>query len=77
VISDLRFFHEAEELRAMESRGEAKVTLIRVTRPGIAQNEFSLHPSEKDIPLIEVDIDIMNDGTMDDLYSKLSNLYKK
>lgn len=68
-IADVRFPNEAEAISA------AGGTLVRVTRPGLATNEFSAHQSEIHIANLKVDYDICNDGTIGELHAKVRTLF--
>lgn len=65
VISDLRFPHEAEEVRAKGGK------IIRVIRPEIPVDNS--HESESAVALIESDYTIINDGTLYDLETRVLN----
>jgi hypothetical protein len=56
VISDLRFPHEVDEIRAR--RGQ----VVRVHRPGVGPR--NLHESEIAVDAIEPDANVINDGTL-------------
>lgn len=62
VCTDLRFPNEVDYIR------QAGGVSIRIERPGLNQNEFSLHASEIHIPTLDVDRVIINDGTIEDLH---------
>lgn len=65
VLTDVRFDNEAKAIRA---RGG---TVIRIVRPGLPRGPFSGHPSETGIDLLEVDHEIVNDGSIADLHRKV------
>jgi len=64
VISDVRFQTEVDALRQVEG------VIIRINRP-MLNFEQDLHRSEQEISELEVDFDIQNDGTLDDLRKAL------
>jgi hypothetical protein len=66
VLADLRFKHEAESIVSLG--GE----VWRVDRPGMNVGDF--HASEKELFEIEYKHLIINDGNLDDLYTKINNL---
>lgn len=69
ICTDVRYFHEAESVRALGGR------MVRVVRPGL---EVDLsHKSERDIPLIEVDLEVINDGSVEDLELKAYQFIKE
>lgn len=64
VVSDVRFLDEAAYLR---SRG---AVMLRVTRPGYGmESEF-----ERQVPMIPVDLTIINDGTVEQLQERVRSL---
>lgn len=66
VISDVRFKHEADELK---KRG---ALLIKVVR-GIP-NSSNEHPSETEVDNLECDLVIQNNGTLEDLYAQVNEI---
>jgi len=66
VIADMRFHHEANAIR--ELNGE----IWRVVRPSLTLNDE--HPSEKEQESILADKTIINDGDLNDLYTKIKNI---
>jgi len=62
VISDVRFPHEAEEIKKLNGM------IIRIERdlPNVDK-----HASETEMEDIKEDFKILNDGTIDDLYKKI------
>lgn len=70
VISDCRFLNEAEAIR------KADGIVIKVIRPSKADIEDT-HPSEKEIALIEADIVLINDGSIEDLEKQLLSAIKQ
>jgi len=68
VVTDMRFPNEFE---LMERLG---AITVRVERAGQNSNEFSDHPSERYISTFDVGYVIDNDGSLDDLDKKVSEL---
>lgn len=75
VISDARFPNEVDGVREMLA-DHAKVVFIRVSRPGHldAQGGIKGHASEAMIDDLNADVDIVNDGTLEDLYAKVDRV---
>jgi hypothetical protein len=65
VIADVRFKNEAAWIRRMQ--GE----VWRVTRPGFDSGVSHDDESERDVPTLFVDLEIVNDGTLAELQSKV------
>lgn len=61
VCTDMRFPNESALIKELGGYR------IRVTRPDKAQNEFSLHESEVHISSMDVDLDLLNDSSIEDL----------
>jgi len=66
VISDVRFKHEAEEIKKLGGK------LIRIHRN--LGDSHELHASETEMDDIEVDKEIYNFGTIKDLYKKIDEI---
>jgi hypothetical protein len=66
VISDIRFPHEVDALKWM------KGFVFRVDRPSLDLED--VHESESYINSLEVDSTILNDGSIEDLHKKVSEL---
>jgi len=66
TIADVRFFHESEEIKALGG------IIIKVVRPGISDDDF--HASEVEIDRMEYDHLIVNDGSLESLYSKVDTI---
>lgn len=64
VISDVRFIHESKYIRHLD--GE----VWRVNRPSV-KNEDS-HASEMEMDTIESNITLINDSTLENLYSQIN-----
>lgn len=64
VVTDVRFPNEATAIRAAGGR------VVKVVRPslGVPTDE---HPSETSVDLIDADVNIVNDGTLDTLRDKV------
>lgn len=67
VISDIRFLHEYEDLKKYD------ILIIRIERDNININSNDEHCSETEHLQIPADIIIKNDGTIDELYKKISD----
>lgn len=68
IISDVRFPHEIETIKKLGGK------IIKVTRPE-KDNNLDEHSSETfidQIPNTDIDYLIKNDGTLNDLYTKLN-----
>jgi hypothetical protein len=74
VITDCRFDNEEKAIRDLGGK------IIRIVRPDNASNVFQDHPSEAYIPKMNVDLEIVNDGTIEALHEAVVNamveLYK-
>ncbi len=66
VIPDVRFLHEAASLRAHGAR------IVKVIRPSVPMHLD--HASESEVPKIEADSIIWNDGEREDLYRKIDSI---
>ncbi len=69
VVSDARFPNEAEIIKKL---GGSVIKIKRDT--GMAQDN---HSSEKNIDLIKGDINITNNGTMEEYYNKVEHIFNK
>ncbi len=69
VVSDARFPNEVDIIRKL---GGSVIKIHRDT--GMAQDN---HSSEKNIDLIKGDIDITNNGTMEEYYNKVEQIFNK
>lgn len=63
VVCDVRFENEAEMIRELDG------TIIKITRPSIVTKDD--HLSETEIDKIKFDEEIINDGSISDLYKKI------
>jgi hypothetical protein len=70
IIKDIRFPNELEMLRNLPD--EFDVNIIRITRPSLVKSDT--HESESHFDNFDVDYDIINDGTIDDLYEKIHDM---
>jgi len=70
VISDLRFPHEEEVLRSLDT----ELTIVRVKRDQVKSNQHSNHSSEKELDSIISDVTIENNGSIEDLYNTIHKL---
>ena len=64
AVTDVRFPHEAEEIRGM------KGVILKVTRPSVKKDDP--HESEAYYNSIEADYEIINDGSIIDLQMKVN-----
>lgn len=68
IISDVRFQNEVDYIKKLGG------IVIRINRPSVETND--MHPSEKSIKnLINIDYDVDNIGTLDELYGKINDIY--
>ena len=67
AYTDVRFQNEADYIR---SKGGI---IVRIVRPGIISGN---HESELKQCEIAADIEIVNDGTIEDLHNKIRNIIK-
>lgn len=67
VFTDIRFLNEAKLLRERFPGA----LLIRISRPGYQASS----PFEDEVPLIPVDLEIVNDGDVEDLWFKVSEAF--
>ena len=72
IISDVRFPNEIDLVRELVS-DEFKTLFIKVHRPDHedAAGGIANHASEANIDNLKGDVDLFNDGTLDDLYRRL------
>ena len=68
VFTDVRFQNEADYIRGLGG------IIVRIVRPGIISEN---HESELKQSEIAADIEIVNDGTIEDLHNKIRNLIKR
>ena len=69
VISDLRFIHEYEYLKKMDAY------FIRV-KSNRNTGEFDNHISETELDSKQIDNEIENNGSLEELYLKIDELIK-
>ena len=67
VFTDVRFQNEADYVRSIGG------IIVRIVRPGIISGE---HESELKQCEVAADIEIVNDGTIEDLHEKIRNIIK-
>jgi hypothetical protein len=67
VYTDVRFQNEADYVRGKNG------IIVRIVRPGIISGN---HESELKQCEVAADIEIVNDGTIEDLHNKIRNLIK-
>ena len=70
VITDLRFHDEA---KMVKTRGGIIIKIDR-PRPDKDTGEHTLHASERDIPDIEADYTVVNDGTLDEFLNMVTKI---
>lgn len=64
AISDCRFIHETKSIADVKN-----TLIIKVVRPGLPDNDT--HSSESEIDQVEYDHLVINDGTIEELYTKI------
>lgn len=76
VISDLRFVHEVEEIKRHIANTDTIFTVIRIDRPIDRQSLHGAdaHISERESNDIDVDVEVKNDGSLEDLLRKIDKL---
>lgn len=67
VFTDVRFRNEADYIRGLGG------IIVRIVRPGIISGNHESELKQSEIP---ADIEIVNDGTIEDLHNKIRNLIK-
>lgn len=63
--TDVRYPNEAKAIQSLKGR------IIKIVRPGVPENEYSQNASETSVDLVDPDIEIINDGTIDELQDKV------
>jgi hypothetical protein len=71
VVTDVRFPAEVEAIH------KAGGIVIRVDRPSITKNFIDQHASESFYDDLEVDEDVKNDATLEILFDRIHNIYKR
>ena len=69
VISDLRFIHEYEQLKKMDAY------FIRIKRDQ-EENKFGQHISETELDKVDLNWELENNGSLEELYEKVDNLIR-
>lgn len=69
IVSDVRYQNEIDMIHQFGG------CVIKLTRPSI--NNTDAHESEKNIDNLKGDIDIMNDGTLDELYKRVEEIFSE
>jgi len=69
VIADVRFGNELDVIHSLGG------VVVKVVRPSL--NNGDCHASEKTIDELNGDYEIINDGSLEELYSKISDVFKK
>jgi hypothetical protein len=67
VFTDVRFQNEADYVRSIGG------IIVRIVRPGIISGN---HESELKQCEVAADIEIVNDGSIEDLHNKIRNIIK-
>ena len=67
VFTDVRFQNEADYIRGLGG------IIVRIVRPGIISENHESELKQSEIP---ADIEIVNDGSIEDLHNKIRNLIK-
>lgn len=73
VVSDVRFPNEIDSNREL---GFSNL-LLRVVRPELNKDTTDMHESEILIDKLNVDEEIINNGTLDELYKKIDDVLEK
>lgn len=68
VVSDVRFFNEERAIRANGGQ------VWRVTRPNFDNGVSQDHESERYAMTLPVDLELVNDGTLKDLYRQIDDI---
>jgi hypothetical protein len=68
VFTDVRFQNEADYIRSIGG------TIVRIVRPGQAAEN---HESELNQSAVAADIEVVNDGTIEDLHQKIRAILTK
>lgn len=69
VVSDLRFPHELQMLKEVFNRRLITVRIVRDSRTPSSEDD---HESEAGAASLDVDMEISNNGTLEDLHSQIS-----
>jgi len=70
VIPDVQFQHEIHALQEFGLKMNTPIHLVRIRRPDV-ETTIDPHSSEQEILTLDVETEILNDGTLVNLYSKL------
>lgn len=70
VISDLRFLHEYEKIKGLN------IVIIKVVRPSLVKIR-DIHISENEYEQIPCNIEVLNEGTIEDFINNFELLNKK
>lgn len=74
VVTGLRYQNEFDTVKALTGYTSNRISqIIRVTRPEYGQRGDT-HSSEGIIETVNVDLEIVNDGSLQDLYDKVAKL---
>ncbi len=69
VISDLRFLHEHKALEKFD------MLTIKISSNRVQHNSTDLHQSECEYQNIHTDVHVPNNGTKEDLYTKIDTIF--
>lgn len=72
-VTDCRFFNEYDVLKSL--KGQYKVIFVHVNR-NLGNNEFSGHASEVDMSKFQCDVELDNNGSLEELKEKIQQFYK-
>jgi hypothetical protein len=70
VVSDMRFQYEVSALHEFGLEHNTPIHTLRIRRPTV-ETTIDPHPSEQEILSLDVDAEIVNDGTIEDLYANV------
>lgn len=68
IISDVRFQNEIDEIHKKNG------IIIKISRPSL--ENIDDHESEKNIDIMDGDYNIINDGSLEELYTKVDSIVK-
>jgi len=70
VVPDVRFLNEVSALRTAADRAVRGCLIVRVTRPGHEPSDF-----EREVREVDADIEVVNDGTLEDLHFQVQSKF--
>jgi hypothetical protein len=65
VITDVRFENEAKVIKALGGK------IVKITRPNVNTTKHNTHITEQGLPDHLIDIEIINNGTVEELHTKM------